>query len=148
VRNQSGISVPVTELLTLWRDIIDFDVFKELTLRRTSENVTYNDVLRDLLNLSSAQEPKPEHTSNLNAGGWSTKGVTFPEGTEFRAKYKGQTYYAKVEAGALVLDGKRYDSPSRAAVSITSKPWNGWHFWECRFPGKTSWQMIKALRKD
>jgi len=86
--------------------------------------------------------------TSRNGGGWSTKGVTFPEGTEFRGTYKGQTYHARVESGALVFNGKRYDSPSPAAVDITGKPWNGWHFWECRFPGKTSWQMIKALRKD
>lgn len=30
---------------------IDFDVFKELTRRRSSEEVTYNDVIRELLGL-------------------------------------------------------------------------------------------------
>ncbi|HOX41758.1 MAG TPA: DUF4357 domain-containing protein, partial [bacterium] len=66
---------------------------------------------------------------------------------EFRANYKGQTILAKVESGSLVLNGKRFDSPSAAAVSITGNMVNGWIFWECRLPGKTSWQTIKMLRK-
>lgn len=126
---------------------IDFDVFKELTIRRSSEDVTHNDVLRDLLGLNSKSQPKAPVQVAPDTGGWFTKGVKFPDGTEFRARYRGEVHYAKVEAGALVLDSKRYDSPSAAAVSITGKPTNGWTFWECRFSGKTSWQMIKAFRK-
>ena len=72
--------------------------------------------------------------------------MRFPAGTELRAKYKGRTYLASVENGALVLNGERFDSPSAAAMSITGKPVNGWTFWEGRPPGKTSWQIIKALR--
>ena len=76
-----------------------------------------------------------------------SKGVHFPGGTEFRATCKGQTYYGKVNSGAFIVDGKRFNSPSAAAVAITSRPVNGWTFWVCRFPGKGSWQMLKALRK-
>lgn len=127
---------------------IDFDVFKALTLRRTMEEVTYNDVLRDLLGLSSTKRaPGEPHTSSTTGGGWFTKGVTFPEGTEFRATHKGQACSGKVESGELVVNGERYDSPSAAAVAITGRPTNGWIFWECRLPGKTSWQIIKSFRK-
>lgn len=126
---------------------IDFEVFKELTARRASENVTYNDVLRELLRLESKGPVSPQAPIGQNGVGWFTKGVKFPEGTEFRATYKGQAYHGRVESGTLVLeDGKRYGSPSSAAVSITGTPTNGWTFWQCRFPGKASWQMIKALR--
>ena len=125
---------------------VDFDVFKALTLRRATEDVTYNDVLRELLGLNSTKRaPVGPHTPAT--GGWFTKGVTFPDGTEFRATHKGQAYSSKVESGALVLNGKRYDSPSAAAVEITGRPTNGWIFWECRLPGKTSWQIIKSFRK-
>ena len=34
---------------------IDFDVFKELTIRRTTESVTYNDVLLELLGLDRSK---------------------------------------------------------------------------------------------
>ena len=124
---------------------VDFDVFKALTLRRPSEDVTENDVLRELLGLPTRRAVKPLDT-NSTQGDWVAKGITFPSGTEFRATYKGQTYLARVENGALVLNGQPFDSPSAAAVSITGNPVNGWTFWECRLPGRTSWQIIKALR--
>ncbi len=124
---------------------VDFDVFKALTLRRPSEDVTENDVLRELLGLPPGKSAKPTGTHPAQ-GDWVVKGIAFPAGTEFRATYKGQTYLARVEKGALVLNGQPFDSPSAAAVSITGNPVNGWTFWECRLAGRTSWQIIKALR--
>ena len=91
--------------------------------------------------------PPPPDKLPVSEGDWVSKGTRFPGGTEFRASYKGQTYYGKVESGALVVDGKGFHSPSAAANAITGKSANGWTFWECRFPGKSSWQMIKSLRK-
>ena len=125
---------------------VDFDVFKALTVRRPSEEVTENDVLRQLLGLptrrSGTMSPSP------TPGDWITKGVRFPAGTEFKASYKGQTYVGRVEGGALVINGKRFDSPSAAAMSVTGNPVNGWTFWECRLPGQAGWKMAKALRKS
>lgn len=126
---------------------IDFEVFKELTNRRATESISYNDVLRELLGLNPLQTPVLSSEVASSTGAWTTKGVTFPVGTEFRANYKGQTILGKVESGALVVNGKRFDSPSSAAVSITGNMVNGWIFWECRLPGNTTWQMIKTLRK-
>lgn len=126
---------------------IDFDVFKELTRRRISEGVTYNDVLRELLKLSPQKKPVALADAASAQGGWTAKGVLFPEGTRFRATHKGQTHYGEVEAGALVVDNKRFESASSAAVGITGNPVNGWTFWECLMPGMSSWQMIKFLRK-
>jgi len=126
---------------------VDFEVYKQLTLRRATEDVSYNDVIRELLDLgqSKAVATKAEAPSPSD---WIAKGVRFPSGTDFRASYKGQTQIARVESGALVLsNGKRFDSPSAAAVSITGNAVNGWRFWECRFPGRTSWQLIETLRK-
>ena len=124
---------------------IDFDVFKKLTFRRSKEDVSYNDVLRELLGLPLQKSPVREDVSGH--GNWVTKGVVFPSGTEFRATYKGQTYYGKVEPGALVVDNTSFNSPSAAAVKITGNPVNGWTFWECRMPGESSWRMIKSFRK-
>ena len=125
---------------------IDFDVFKELTLRRSKEDVSYNDVLRELLGLPPKKNPDCSEDVSVH-GNWVAKGVVFPNGTEFRATYKGQTYDGKVESGGLVVENIRFNSPSAAAVKITSNPVNGWTFWECRMPGENSWQMIKFLRK-
>jgi len=124
---------------------VDFDVYKALTLRRPSEDVTENDVLRELLGLPRSGKSTAA-ANTLAPADWVTKGVRLPAGTEFRANYKGQTYLGRVEGGALVLNGERFDTPSAAAMSITKNPVNGWTFWECRVPGRASWQILKALR--
>ncbi|MBS0365503.1 MAG: DUF2924 domain-containing protein [Proteobacteria bacterium] len=124
---------------------VDFDVFKALTARRPAENVSENDVLRELLHL-----PRSASGSALPArpapDDWVTKGVRLPAGSELRATYKGQTYLARVAAGALVLNGKRFDSLSAAAMSVTQHPVNGWTFWKARLPGQGRWADLKALR--
>ena len=124
---------------------IDFDVFKALTQRRPSEEVTENDVLRSLFGLPARNEVPPSKIPP-SAGDWVVKGVRLPAGTELRAHYKGETYLARVEDGALSLNGQKFDSPSAAAMSITGNPVNGWIFWEYRRPGTAAWQMLKTLR--
>ncbi len=74
------------------------------------------------------------------------EGVYFPHETEFRGKYKGYVYYGKVRNGALALSGKEFFSPCAAAVSITRNPVDGWLFWDCRFPGKSSWKGIDTFK--
>jgi len=123
---------------------IDFEVWKELTSRRKSEEESYNDVLREILGLGKKQIIV--HNAGINKP-FISKGVTFPHGTEFRCSYKGQDYSAIVENGALVFNGKRFLSPSGAAMEITKSPVNGWNFWECKMPGQTSWVLIDRLRK-
>jgi hypothetical protein len=126
---------------------VDFDVFKALTMRRSSESVSENDVLRQLLGLPPASSSASAETSTrASPADWVTKGIRFPAGAEFRATHKGQTYLARVEAGALVLGGRRFTSPSSAAVSITKTNINGWRFWQFRFPGQTSWRSLDSLR--
>ena len=123
---------------------IDFDVFKEITLRRKSEATSPNDVIRELLKLEPPQ--KEAVSDNLSEKPWMAKGVVFPPGTKFRATHKGQVYYAIVENGALVHNNKKFSSPSAAAVAITENSVNGWVFWECKMPGEERWQIIKNLR--
>lgn len=126
---------------------VDFDVFKQLTVRRATEDVTYNDVVRELLGLGRTAADRTKETSGASLSDWMVKGVRFPSGTEFRATYKGQIHNGVVEDGALRIDDQRYGSPSAAAVAITGSAVNGWRFWECRFPGKGSWQPIENLRR-
>jgi len=128
---------------------VDFEVYKAITLKRASEQVTENDVLREVFGLPPRKLPsQPLSTQLSGPGDWIVKGVRFPAGTELRARYKGRTYIARVESGALVLDGKRHDSPSSAAVEITGKNVNGWRFWQSRLPGQSEWRIIEALRKS
>lgn len=125
---------------------VDFDVFKAITARRPSEDVTENDVLRQLFGLPSAHG-KDATDSRHRPGDWIAKGVRLPQGTQARAKYKGQLYLADVKDGALMLNGNRYDSPSAAAMAITKTPTNGWTFWEVKLPGQGDWITMKELRE-
>ena len=123
---------------------VDFDVFKALTARRPSEDVSENAVLRELLRLP--RQSVPPKADRPAPDDWVTKGVRLPAGTELRAVYKGQTYLARVASGALDLNGRRFDSPSAAAMSITHNAVNGWTFWQCRLPGQSRWTGLKELR--
>ena len=125
---------------------VDFDVFKAITLRRPNEHVTDNDVLREVFGLPPRKAGAAAASVSSAPGDWVTKGVRFPAGSEFRAAYKGQTYLARAEGGALVLNGKRYDSPSAAAIAITGSNTNGWRFWAARLPGQAGWKPLNALR--
>lgn len=127
---------------------VDFEVFKELTSRRRTEEMTENDVLRELLGLTKPAQKNGTVASVAEAGGvaWVSKGVSFPHGTQFRATYKGQQHTAVVRDGALVMNGKRFTSPSAAAVAISGNPVNGWRFWECLLPGSTKWKLAADLR--
>ena len=135
---------------------IDFDVYKKLTNLRETESVTYNQVLRQVLNLPTSQ--KEPHFSpinleiqfnadNTNKDNWTTKGVTFPAGTEFRANYQGKIVFGRVESGGLNVNGTRHTSSSAAAKEITGTSVNGWIFWECKKPQENEWQLINYLRK-
>jgi len=135
---------------------VDFDVYKTVFARRANESVTENDVLRELLGLPPKQAPAvpPQATTPPSRAfdgtppvDWVVKNVRFPQGTDFRATYKGKAYTGRVQGGTLVVDGKSYESPSAAAVAITGNAVNGWRFWECRLPGKATWQLIEGLRR-
>jgi len=129
---------------------IDFDVYKELTIRRKTHEMTENDVLREMLGLSRTKSSKTQSNGTAqNSVGvpWVWKGITFPHGTEFRAEYSGRKYYAKVEDGAIVYEGKRFKSPSPAARAVTGTSVNGWTFWKCKMPGKNTWVSMSELRK-
>jgi hypothetical protein len=147
---------------------IDFDVFKALTNRRATSETTENDVLRELLGLEPAEasnsgsalqpfiDSNPATSARLEnnefrtstQSAWVWKGVSFPHGTEFRASYSGRYYYANVDDGAIVYNGKSYKSPSSAATAITNTSVNGWNFWECRLPGEKVWVSMRRMRNS
>ncbi len=121
----------------------DFEVFKALTAMRESEDVTYNDVLRDLLGLRRSHQRRVQR----GVEGCVFRGVSFPEGTQFRATYKGKTYLAEIKGGAWVdHEGSSHTSPSEAAHAITRTSVNGWRFWKFKRPGDPSWRLLNTLR--
>lgn len=122
---------------------VDFDVFKELTVRRKTEAVTYNDVIRELLGMP----PANPSVRTSDESGWAQKGVTFPNGTTFRAIYKGATYTAEVRNGRLWLNNQPMNSLSEAATFITKTTVNGWRFWQCRLPNAGGYVLADTLKK-
>lgn len=125
---------------------VDFEVFKELTARRASETVTYNDVIRDLLGLNKKLVPRVA-AINMKPAGTMFDGVLFQNGSQFRKVYKGTLYTGEIKDGAFVLgNGKRCSSPSDAARKITGNNVNGWRFWECKRPGDANFRLLEGLR--
>jgi predicted CopG family antitoxin len=128
---------------------IDFEVYKQLTVRRAREDHSYNDVIRELLGLPRASDSS---SGGSHAGGasddWVVKGVRFPAGTQFRGHYKGRLLTGRVENGRLVVNGNSFSSPSAAAMSQTSGAVNGWTFWEFCRPGKSTWAPMTAARDN
>jgi hypothetical protein len=153
---------------------IDFDVFKELTAMRESESDSYNAVLRRVLKLpdltprGALSQISGGQGSGLNAlaalgsgnalhgnqnallgalsGAWFDN-VHFPAGTQFRATYKGQTYFAEIQSGRWVgADGVTRTSPSAAASAISQTNVNGWRFWHFKRPGDAEWMRLDALK--
>ncbi len=122
---------------------IDFEVFKELTNRRPAEQVTYNDVIRELLKLGKPSKAKVVS----NGKPWTVSDTVFPAGSEFMADYKGTAHTGVVKDGKLELsDGGKFTTPSAAAMHITGSNVNGWRFWKCKLPGATQFVLIERLR--
>jgi hypothetical protein len=116
--------------------------------RTPTERDTYNDVLRDLLKLPKIRpDIGAEELVKARAQIWSTGGVSFPPGTEFRASYKGKVYVAHVKDGALMVNGRKAPNPSAAANLITGTNVNGWRFWEARLPGQSDWRRLENYRR-
>lgn len=141
---------------------IDFEVFKGLTARLTSEADTYNEVIRRLLGLPATEasllpgefdvpgQPAVAHGEGVLAqlaGGVWFSNVYFPNGTMFRATYKGKTYRARVQNSQWVDEfGLMRKSPSDAASAISNTNVNGWRFWFVRRPQDEDWQRMDALK--
>jgi hypothetical protein len=128
---------------------IDFEVYKELTARRSSEDHSYNEVLRELLGLAAATPLAPKVSDGGGKSGRVIGGRFLPSGTNLRARYKSEAYKASIIGNELVSeDGKKYRTASAAAKAITNTNVNGLGFWEVKRPQDTDWKMIKALPKD
>ena len=84
---------------------------------------------------------------NYLGGTWYGN-VHFPEGTKFRAAYKGKTYYAEINAGQWIdADGMPRRSPSDAASAISNTNVNGWRFWHVQMPGDPTWRKLDELKQ-
>jgi hypothetical protein len=139
---------------------IDFEVFKALTANLQDERDTYNEAIRRLLNLPASDldvDPISFEPAGIagqgggllgtSSGVWYSN-VFFPEGTLFRATYKGQTYYAGIRGGAWMdANGTSRTSPSHAASVISGTNVNGWRFWFAKRPNDIDWLRLDSLRQ-
>jgi hypothetical protein len=128
---------------------IDFDVHKKIEEARMSFADTPNDVLRRLLGLvpqKSTDSKQPAESSMRDSGGMQLDGIFLPAGTELRKRYKGILHSAHVESGSIVLNGKRFQSPSMAGIEVTGYNVNGYRFWEGRLPGSSQWRLLERIR--
>ena len=64
------------------------------------------------------------------------------------AKYKGRIATATVNAdGTITVNGKTFNSPSRAGKEITGREVDGWTFWSYEVPGE-GLKKLDTLRKE
>lgn len=138
---------------------ISLDVFKALTALLEHEGQTHNDVIRDLLQLDSIEEPDPpesplQQASDLlgkpfGAKGFYSRGLLLPEGTELRARYKQREFYARIVNERWIDEFEQHHtSPSAAATAVTGNSVNGWRFWEAKRPGDRGWRRLDVLASE
>ncbi|WP_422060652.1 hypothetical protein [Sphingopyxis sp.] len=144
---------------------VDFDVYKALTLLWRSEADTHSHVLRRILTLADISTgtadqkdqvlPKPftilavlkDGISPAGPGSWIGN-VFFPEGTKFRATYKGSTFHAEIKNEVWIdRHGVKRQSPSEAAGAISGTKVNGWNFWYAKRPTDSEWLRLDEFRK-
>ncbi len=66
---------------------------------------------------------------------------------ELVVTYKGTEHKATVnEDGTITVNGKTFNSPSRAGKEITGREVDGWTFWNCEVPGE-GLKKLDTLRK-
>lgn len=140
---------------------VDFEVYQGLFSRWVDESDSFNEVIRRLLGLPASQIALPWGEVELpgnsvpaqggllggNPGGVWFSNVFFPNGTRFRATYKGKTYQAQIQNSQWIDEfGNLRTSPSDAASAISSTNVNGWRFWFVRRPHDDDWQRMDALK--
>ena len=120
------------------------DRLKEIAI--PFEDKEEEDVIKRLLDKES-ENKHGEPKSNLNNGrDLKSHSGRIPHGSELKAVYKGQEYFAEIDDGKVSWNGKKYSSVSKAAVAVIQSTGskrtteNGWRFWEVKEPGNNKWK--------
>ena len=77
---------------------------------------------------------------------WTSQGVTLPNGTQFRMRYRGQDHFGFMHRGRFYIDGEYASSPSGAAKRVAGENLNGWKYWHVRRPEDDVWRPLWRLR--
>lgn len=91
-----------------------------------------------------AQKPETEKKTGKRTPGLAA----FPNRPEeLVVTYKGTTYKAAVNPdGTITVNGKTFNSPSRAGKEVIGKEVDGWTFWSYEVPGE-GLKKLDTLRK-
>ncbi|MGB6009993.1 MAG: hypothetical protein WBI57_01845, partial [Desulfobacterales bacterium] len=84
------------------------DLLSEPVFQQSSKDAYQNEVFESSEKLGSVKQQSAKNSSGCVS--WVVESVVFPDGTEFRGKYKGYFYYGKVRNGTLTLDEKEFIS--------------------------------------
>ena len=122
---------------------IDFDVFKALTLRRSTEDISYNDVLRELLGLGPQKNPVSSALSSGH-GDWVTKGVRFPTARNSALPTRVRNTTERLSLEGLLLTISVFIPLRRPPLKLLATRSMDGLFGSAACPGKSSWQMIKS----
>lgn len=121
---------------------IDLDVYKEIQKRLQSFKDTPNQVLRRIFNL----EDKEDQIAIPQEGDLHVVGIVLKNGLRLRKNYKGKVHEAVVRNGKIEFNGKRFPTPSGAAVELAGYPVNGWRFWQVFDETSGTWKLLDTLR--
>lgn len=136
---------------------VSLDVFKALTERLSYDGQTYSDLIAELLRAESLVEAEDQSVPDMmdhrvmlkqaERGGFASRKLWLPHGTELRARYKNREYRARIDNNAWLDEagGGPHGSPSAAARAITGTSVNGLRFWEARRPGDRDWIRLDTL---
>jgi predicted CopG family antitoxin len=130
---------------------ISDEVYSRLqSIARPFQDKDPNDVILRLLEDSTGQHDTPILGATQGADLVSHVGRV-PFGTCLRARYKQKEYFASIDNGRVLWNGRRFDSLSSAAVAViqstgSSRPTeNGWRFWEYQEPQTREWLPCNRL---
>jgi hypothetical protein len=74
--------------------------------------------------------------------------MKLPHGTELRTSHFGSYKVARIEDGAVVWEGRSFDSMSRLARAMRGNTSNNaWKVLEIKRPADDRWQLADALRR-
>jgi len=122
---------------------IDLEVHRLIETNRLSFDEPEGDILRRMVGLKPLEKQKPTG-KGLDLG----HGVILPDDTLLRGMHNRVEHQAEIIGGWILLNGKRYKSPSGAATAIRGYPENGWRFLQVKRPQDSEWVPLKKLRKE
>jgi hypothetical protein len=123
---------------------VDFESFKEITARRTTESMTEGDVVRAALGLGNA--PAASSGGAHTGGHWLSEGVQFPIGLQLKHWFRdGRIVEAKIVSDGINVNGKVFGGLSPAGVEVAGYQLNGWRFWHVKNK-RGKWVTADSLR--